>query len=128
MKLPVELSLSGDENRRRAYRVATHERVTMTIQEQRVRLLDISETGIAFETDQVLSGAIEEAVLLFDVGGRKYRFKPKLNVTFCKRGHCGAEFRKLSEKAHLALSELVVDIQKTEIRAAKAERLVNDGA
>lgn len=128
MKIPVELSLSETENRRQAYRVTTHERVAMTIDEDEAVLLDISETGIAFETDKVLSGTIDNAVLLFEVGGKKYRFKPQLHVTFCNKGRCGAEFKALSEKAHLALSELVVDIQKEEIRALRAEQTANDGA
>lgn len=119
MKVPVELNISEEENRRQAYRVGARQRVTMTIDEVECEILDISETGIAFKTDQPRTGAIDNAVLLFSVGDRRYRFKPKLNVTFSREGRCGAEFLALSDRAHLALSELVMDIQKEQIRAAR---------
>lgn len=127
MKIPVELELSEHENRRQAYRTPVDEKVKMEIDGSRIVLLDISETGIAFETDEVMSGMIENALLYFTLR-KSYRLKPKLKVSFCASGRCGAEFVGLSQRAHLALSELIVDIQKARIRQAKENRYLEDGA
>ncbi|MCP4597254.1 PilZ domain-containing protein [Neptuniibacter sp.] len=130
MKLPLELTLSDQENRRQAYRVSPGERVRMTIRDEPVKLLDISETGIAFESDDHIGDKLDEVVIFFTVR-KSYRLKPKLKVMFNRNGHCGAEFVDLSERAHLALSELVIEIQKDRIRAAQEEKRANqenDGA
>lgn len=127
MKIPVELELSNDENRRQAYRTPVGEKVRMTIDENEVVLLDISETGVAFQTDAVFSGMIENALIFFTLN-KNYRLKPKLNVSFCGSGRCGAEFVGLSQRAHLALSELIVDIQKARIRQEREGRIFDDGA
>lgn len=127
MKIPVELELSEQENRRQAFRVEADGNVKMTIGDVAVELLDISATGVAFSTDQQLSGILEEAVIRFEVS-KKYRMKPKLRVTFCRNGRCGAEFVGLSERAHIALSELVVYLQKARIRHEQALRRAEDGA
>lgn len=127
MKIPVELELSEHENRRQAYRTPVDEKVKMEIDGSRIVLLDISETGIAFETDEVMSGMIENALLYFTLR-KSYRLKPKLKVSFCASGRCGAEFVGLSQRAHLALSELIVDIQKARIRQAKENHYLEDGA
>ncbi|WP_299177695.1 PilZ domain-containing protein [uncultured Neptuniibacter sp.] len=127
MKIPVVIDINEQENRRGAFRVEADGNVRMTINDEPVTLLDISETGIAFATEETLSGEIEGALILFETR-KKYRFKPKLRVTFCARGRCGAEFIGLSERAHMALSELVVQLQKARIRHAKAQREENDGA
>lgn len=115
MKIPVELALDEHENRRQAYRTPVDEKVKMTIAGESVSLLDISETGVAFEVDQELSGVIEDALIFFTLK-KSCRLKPTLKVTFCSSGRCGAEFVGLSQRAHLALSELIVDIQKARIR------------
>ncbi len=130
MKLPLELTLSDQENRRQAYRVVPGERVRMTIGDQPVKLLDISETGIAFESDDHFEDKLDDVVIFFTVR-KSYRLKPTLKVMFNRNGHCGAEFVDLSERAHLALSELVIEIQKDRIRTAQEEKRVNqekDGA
>ncbi|MDO6512728.1 MULTISPECIES: PilZ domain-containing protein [unclassified Neptuniibacter] len=121
MKIPIELELSDDENRRNAYRAPVDDKVSMTIDDKPVTLLDISETGVAFETTDHLSGKIENAVILFTLD-KSYRLKPALNVSFCGAGRCGAEFDGLSEKASLVLSELIIDIQKTRIRQAAEDK------
>ena len=90
MKIPVELELSEHENRRQAYRTPVDEKVKMEIDGSRIVLLDISETGIAFETDEVMSRMIENALLYFTLR-KSYRLKPKLKVSFCASGRCGAD-------------------------------------
>ena len=120
MKIPVVLDLSDDDNRRQAYRASVDDGVTMTIDNEPVVLLDISETGVAFVTDKTLSGRIENAVISFTLG-KNYRLKPDLNVSFCGSGRCGAEFVGLSDKACLVLSELIIKIQKARIRQAAEE-------
>ena len=119
MKIPLEFETSADENRRLAFRIATQDRVKMHLAGEQVVILDISETGIAFETDATLSGALKEVELFFQLGERKFKFTPQLEVTFCGQGRCGAKFGKLSERAHVILSELVVLLQKQQIRESQ---------
>lgn len=115
IKPSFELEVTEQENRRKAFRVETSGKVKMAVDGQQVTLLDVSETGVAFETEQELSGMIENAIIVFETR-KKYRLKPKLKVTFCRDGRCGAEFVGLSDRAHMALSELVVQLQKARIR------------
>ncbi|WP_415904251.1 PilZ domain-containing protein [Neptuniibacter sp. QD48_55] len=128
MKIDIEIELSEDENRRQAFRAASSGQVKMTIGETTVELLDISSTGVAFKTDQTFSGYLEDVAILFKTH-KKYRLKPRLKVSFCGKGRCGAEFEGLSDKAHMALSELVVSLQKELIRRERALReAAEDGA
>ncbi|WP_286239544.1 PilZ domain-containing protein [Neptuniibacter halophilus] len=117
MKIPLELKLTENENRRQAFRVEVDGEVNvrMTLNDHPVKLLDISATGVAFETDQQLSGDLQGVEIYFEVS-KKYRLKPRLHVSFCANGRCGAEFNGLSERAHMALAELVVALQKARIR------------
>jgi hypothetical protein len=126
MKDALTLTLDEHENRRKAYRTPVDEKVSMTIAGDAVVLLDISETGVAFETDQNFSGMIENALIFFTLK-KNCRLKPTLKVTFCSSGRCGAEFVGLSQRAHLALSELIVDIQKARIRQQREERFSEEG-
>jgi len=128
VKIPLELELTEQENRRRAFRTASDGRVKMTIAGEAVELLDISATGVAFKTEESYTGYLEEVLIHFKVS-KKYRLKPRLKVTFSGKGRCGAEFEGLSERAHLALSELVVALQKEQIRQERALRqATEDGA
>ncbi|PIE23615.1 MAG: hypothetical protein CSA60_04135 [Neptuniibacter caesariensis] len=115
IKPSFEVEVSEQESRRKAFRAEAGSNVKMAVDGKEVVLLDISETGVAFETDKPLSGVIEGVVIVFQTR-KKYRLIPKLNVTFCDDGRCGAEFVGLSHKAHMALSELVVQLQKARIR------------
>ena len=121
MKNALKLTLDEHENRRKAYRTPVDEKVRMTIAGNSVVLLDISETGVAFETEKEFTGMIDEALIFFTLR-KNCRLKPTLKVTFCASGRCGAEFVGLSQRAHLALSELIVDIQKARIRQKREER------
>ena len=127
MKPSFELEITDQENRRKAFRVETGGKVKMGIAGKQVSLLDVSESGVAFETEEILSGMIEDAVIVFETR-KKYRLKPKLKVTFCRDGRCGAEFVGLSERAHMALSELVVQLQKARIRYELERQRMEDGA
>lgn len=119
MKIPLEFDTSEEENRRLAFRIATQDRVKMKLAGENVEILDISETGIAFATEAVLTGELTDAELFFYLGERKFKFTPQLEVTFCGKGRCGAKFGQLSERAHVILSELVVLLQKEQIRASQ---------
>ncbi len=127
MQVPIDLPLTEEENRRQAFRIEADGNVNMTLAGQPVTLLDISETGIAFETEQTLSGELEDVSIVFKLR-KTFRLKPCLRVTFCTKGRCGAEFVGLSERAHMALSELVVSLQKARIRHEQAQRAAEDGA
>lgn len=127
MKIPVELVLSEQENRRRAYRVQVSKQVQMMLAGEPLELLDLSEIGVAFKTEQHLDGDLEEVQILFTLD-RPQRIKAQLRVTFCARGRCGAEFVGLNEREHLLLSALVVKLQKDQIRQERALRQQDDGA
>ncbi len=127
MQVPIDLPLTEEENRRQAFRIEADGNVKMTLAGQPVTLLDISATGIAFETEQTLSGELEDVSIVFKLR-KTFRLKPRLRVTFCAKGRCGAEFVGLSERAHMALSELVVSLQKARIRHEQAQRAAEDGA
>lgn len=69
MKIPLELKLTENENRRQAFRVEVDGEVNvrMTLNDHPVKLLDISATGVAFETDQQLSGDLQGVEIYFEV-------------------------------------------------------------
>lgn len=118
MKIPIELNLNAEDNKRRSYRVSVHETVDMTIGGKSFKVLDISTTGLAFETDSHIEGEINDVIICFSID-KKYRLKPKLRMSFCKEGRCGAEFINLSERASRVLSQLVIYLQKIQIRNDK---------
>lgn len=121
MTSPVLLHADDEENRRRCFRVEVDQSVKVMVNGEPVDVLDISSTGIAFRLNDVHAPDVCYMAIEFSLR-KKYRIKPNLKILFCRNDRCGAEFVELPEKFQIALSELVVSLQKRAIQRLQEER------
>ena len=121
MTSPVLLHVDDEENRRRCFRVEVDQSVKVMVNGEPVEVIDISSTGIAFQSNDLHAPDVCDMAIEFSLR-KKYRIKPNLKVLFCRSGRCGAEFVELPEKFQVALSELVVSLQKRAIQRLQEER------
>lgn len=113
-----------DEEIRAAYRVEVDPAapVKMAIDGQLVELLNMSEGGVAFYSENELERRFAKAFMVFIVAKRKHSLKLHLKILGNRKGRYHALFQDQSDREKLLLSQLVVDLQKLVIRKEKEQK------